>query len=107
MPNFSFTLQDIPKPISIEVATGLFDRLSLAIDFLHDHKWLHGDVKSSNIFCKDEGLAYLGDYGPSVSYDDLKHFTGGTPMYQHAECRRELLGRHSVFRSDGLVVVTA
>ena len=85
MPNYSYTLHDIPKPISILIATELFNRLSRAIDFLHDRKWLHGDVKSANIFCKDDGHAYLGDYGSSVRYDDLRHFTGGTPRYQCAD----------------------
>ena len=85
MPNYSYTLHDIPKPINIEVATELFNRLSRAIDFLHDREWLHGDVKSANIFCKDDGHAYLGDYGSSVRYQDLRRFTGGTPRYQFAD----------------------
>ena len=85
MPNYSYTLHDIPKPIHIEVATELFNRLSRAIDFLHDREWLHGDVKSANIFCKDDGHAYLGDYGSSVRYKNLLSFTGGTPRYQCAD----------------------
>ena len=89
MPNYSYSLQDMPKPITIEVATALFDRLSAAIDFLHDREWLHGDVKSANIFYKDDGCAYLGDYGSSVRYADLRRFTGGTPKYQRADVDHE------------------
>ena len=50
MPNYSYTLQDIPKPISVLIATELFHRLSRAIDFLHDREWLHGRCEQSNIF---------------------------------------------------------
>jgi len=83
MPCYSHSFNDIPKPISIAYALEVFDRVICAIDFVHEKQWMHGDVKSGNIFCDYQGLPWLGDYGSSVCYQSIsKDFTGGTPIFQ-------------------------
>jgi hypothetical protein len=46
------------------------------------NSWIHGDVKSSNIFRDYNGDLWLGDYGSSFEIKNFKDFTGGTLNYQ-------------------------
>lgn len=102
MPSYACTLHEIPKPISNEYALKLLNRLAPAISFIHDKKWLHGDVKSSNIFIDSAGLAWLGDYGSSQPYSKVKFYAGGTPPYQ---CQDVSYATHSrLFDNLGLVI---
>jgi serine/threonine protein kinase len=82
MPIYACSLQDIPPPISAEYALLIFVRLSEVISFLIDKCWLHGDIKPSNIFIDHLGVTWVGDYGSSVKYENVREFTGGTPAYQ-------------------------
>jgi len=83
MPSYSHSFNDLPKPISISYALEVFDRIILAIEFIHDRQWMHGDVKSGNIFCDYLGAPWLGDYGSSIKHKFISSgFTGGTPFYQ-------------------------
>jgi serine/threonine protein kinase len=82
MPIYACSLEEIPPPISVEYALLIFVRLSEAILFLIDKCWLHGDIKPSNIFIDHLGVTWVGDYGSSVKYENVREFTGGTPAYQ-------------------------
>jgi serine/threonine protein kinase len=82
MPYYAYSFGELPAPITCTYALQVFRRIILAIDFIHDRGWMHGDVKPGSIFCGCDGEAWLGDYGSSVLYDELHSFTGGTPKYQ-------------------------
>lgn len=82
MPYYAYSFGDLPVPITCTYALEVFRRIVVAIDFIHDRGWMHGDVKPGNIFCGWDGEAWLGDYGSSVSYEALQTFTGGTLKYQ-------------------------
>jgi hypothetical protein len=83
MPCYPYTLSDIPKGIPCSYAIEIFRCIILAVDFIHDREWFHGDIKSANIFCTDRGSPRLGDYGSSVDYSNRRFsLPGGTPRYQ-------------------------
>ena len=85
MPAYPCTLSslcNLGTPFDADKAIVVLDRLAGAVSFMHDCKWLHGDIKPSNIFIDWKGCVRLGDYGSSVPYSELHQFTGGTPQYQ-------------------------
>jgi len=102
MPCYAHSFDDLPAPIPCNHALEVFRRVIAAIDFIHDHGWLHGDVKPGNIFCDWNGDAWLGDYGSSVPLDALSTFTGGTPKYQCIDVSH--LDRARLFDGVGLVL---
>jgi serine/threonine protein kinase len=85
MPRYSSSLCDIPVPISAEVAVVVGLRIVEAIKCMHACEYLHGDIKPGNIFIDSLGQAWLGDYGSSVAFTEVKRFSGGTARYQCAE----------------------
>ncbi|KAK8398640.1 hypothetical protein O3P69_004044 [Scylla paramamosain] len=65
-----------------------FVQLCLAIKYIHDHKILHRDIKSQNIFLTDDGKIRLGDFGISKilnSSSELARTCIGTPYYLSPE----------------------
>ena len=85
MPAYPCTLSslcNLGTPFDADKAIAVLDRLAGAVSFMRDCKWLHGDIKPSNIFIDWQGCVWLGDYDSSVPYSDLRQFTGGTPKYQ-------------------------
>ena len=65
-----------------------FVQLCLAIKYIHDHKILHRDIKSQNIFLTDDGKVRLGDFGISKilnSSSELARTCIGTPYYLSPE----------------------
>jgi TolA-binding protein len=102
MPCYAYSFDDLPAPIPSNYAFEVFRRIIAAIDYIHDHGWLHGDVKPGNIFCDWNGEAWLGDYGSSVPHDQLRTFTGGTPKYQCSDVSH--LDRARLFDGVGLVL---
>jgi serine/threonine protein kinase len=85
MPPYWCTVGDIPTPASATRALSVFERVSPALQYLHQHGWIHGDVKPANIFLDVAGHAWLGDYGTSIKAVDFESFTGGTLKYQLAD----------------------
>ncbi len=52
-----------------------------ALEIVHEHGWLHGDVKPSNIILESDYLKLI-DFGAAVELkDDNEHFRFGTPDY--------------------------
>lgn len=65
-----------------------FCQLVKALEFIHSHKILHRDIKSSNIFITKEGSLKLGDFGIAKVLDstcDVAHTLVGTPIYMSPE----------------------
>ena len=86
MPHYACTLAQVPAPMDARWALATARRLAAALDTLHAHGWLHGDVKPANIFIDAHtGNAWLGDYGSSVRRADIGTYSGGTPAFQCAD----------------------
>ncbi|KAG5509795.1 hypothetical protein GH5_05664 [Leishmania sp. Ghana 2012 LV757] len=65
-----------------------FIQLVLSLDYVHQRKILHRDVKTQNIFLTHENLIKLGDFGIARTlantYDQARTFVG-TPYYLSPE----------------------
>jgi hypothetical protein len=83
MPPYPVTLSDTPQPVIRNHGFHLFSKLERIISFLGERKWVHGDVKPSNIFLDNIGEPWLGDFGSSFELQDVEStFSGGTPSFQ-------------------------
>ena len=100
-------------PISSEMAANVVQRIGLALQFMHQRDWLHGDVKPANIFVDEEGNAWLGDFGMSFKRDDVAEIEQrlrckswpagwGTPAYQCVDV--DVVGKPELIDKFGLVI---
>ncbi|XP_026884190.2 serine/threonine-protein kinase Nek1 isoform X2 [Electrophorus electricus] len=65
-----------------------FVQICLALKHVHDHKILHRDIKSQNIFLSKDGTIQLGDFGIARvlnSTEELARTCIGTPYYLSPE----------------------
>ncbi|KAK2955695.1 putative G2-specific protein kinase nim-1 [Blattamonas nauphoetae] len=105
------TIARTPKgsvPFSEESIWSIMVQLSGALAFVHDHKIIHRDIKSQNIFMFDDEIVKLGDFGVSVQLqaDDLmKHSLYGTPLYLSPEmCENKPYTSYTDIWSLGIVL---
>jgi NIMA (never in mitosis gene a)-related kinase len=66
-----------------------FVQIALALDFIHNRKVLHRDLKSQNVFLTKEGQIKLGDFGIARVLNrtvDFAQTSIGTPLYMSPEC---------------------
>ena len=70
-----------------------FVQMALAIKHIHDHKILHRDLKTQNIFMNKSGQIKLGDFGIArvlQHTSDCAKTAIGTPYYLSPEICQEI-----------------
>ena len=78
----------LPKPLNEEQIASLIYMILTGLNFLHENKKIHRDVKTGNILLTREGIVKLGDFG--VSTQLMHSFSKkiskiGTPIYMSPE----------------------
>eukprot|EP00667_Euglena_gracilis_P007832 EG_transcript_7924 len=68
--------------------------IAMALNYLHEHRWIYRDLKPENCLLTDEGHVVLTDLGMALSADEesLRKYTApvGTPEYWSPELIRGL-----------------
>jgi len=78
------------KRLTLEEAASFVDQIASALQYAHDHGMVHRDVKPSNILLRQDGYAYLVDFGLAKAIMGAEALTGagamvGTPEYMAPE----------------------
>jgi serine/threonine protein kinase len=102
MPFYPNTLNELVAPIEPDYALEIFDRVMDAINRIHSRRYIHVDIKCSNIFLDATGLAFLGDYGSCGRYGDSADLFQGTLQYQCGDVR--CYENPRLFDTVGLVI---
>lgn len=84
--------QLLGKPMPWQQAVSLVEPIARALDYAHQHKMIHRDVKPSNILITDSGEVMLTDFGivKMLDLEEGNTLTGtgiglGTPEYMAPE----------------------
>ena len=78
----------------------MFAQICLALDYVHDQKVLHRDLKTQNVFLHRNGTIKLGDFGIARQMDapmDMAMTVIGTPYYMSPELME---GKAYGYKSD-------
>lgn len=65
-------------------AMAIFVQLAIALQYIHERRILHRDLKSQNVFLTSAGVAKLGDFGIAKVLEESETFADtriGTPHY--------------------------
>ncbi len=78
------------KQLPLEEAASFVDQIAAALQYAHDSKVVHRDVKPSNILLRSDGYAYLVDFGLAKALMGAESLTSdgamvGTPEYMAPE----------------------
>src|SRR5712692_69164 len=78
------------KQLTLEEAASFVDQIASALQYAHDSKVVHRDVKPSNILLRQDGYAYLVDFGLAKALMGAESLTSdgamvGTPEYMAPE----------------------
>ena len=78
------------KQLTLEEAASFADQIASALQYAHDSKVVHRDVKPSNILLRADGYAYLVDFGLAKALMGAESLTSdgamvGTPEYMAPE----------------------
>lgn len=78
------------KRLTLEEAASFLSQIASALQYAHDHGVVHRDVKPSNILLRQDGYAYLVDFGLAKAMQGAEALTSagamvGTPEYMAPE----------------------
>lgn len=71
--------------LSEVLARQVTGRIIVGLMHLHDHGYIHGDLKSGNIMLDDNGHVTLFDFGLGIRFANTACATKGTPYIQAPE----------------------
>lgn len=77
-----------PKPLSLSEMLTIIEQAGEALQYMHEHKVAHGDVKPANMLFDDMGTLLLSDMGNAVRLTTMPaapRAIGGTPGYMAPE----------------------
>lgn len=98
--------QGHPTAIQPGVALYIMRHVLRGLETLHNHGFLHADVKPGNIMLDRIGYAKLVDFGRAVRINEPMSILLGSPMYMAPEVhRREAFHVQSDIYSAGLVLL--
>jgi serine/threonine protein kinase len=63
MPHYPVTLDNFSRPLDKTDSSKLISQMLTALNFLHNNKLVHMDLKPANIFIDSNGNFFLGDFG--------------------------------------------
>lgn len=97
------------KRLTLEEAASFLSQISSALQFAHDHGVVHRDVKPSNILLRQDGYAYLVDFGLAKAMQDAEVLTSagamvGTPEYMAPEQSNGFSDYRSDIYSLGIIL---
>lgn len=76
------------KPFAEEEILHIFMQLTVALDYIHEKKIVHRDIKPQNVFLTSVGVVKLGDFGVARALEDTQDLCQtviGTPYYLSPE----------------------
>ena len=71
--------------LSEDQIRSVFKQVAMALEHLHEQRFVHQDVSPSNILVWSDGRAKLTDFGACVAFDEFQGEGIGTPAYQAPE----------------------
>lgn len=97
------------KQITLEEAASFLSQIASALQYAHDHGVVHRDVKPSNILLRQDGYAYLVDFGLAKAMQGAEVLTSagamvGTPEYMAPEQSNGLSDYRSDIYSLGVIL---
>jgi serine/threonine protein kinase len=95
-------VSELPKPLPENTGLSIIKQACEGLDYIHQHRIIHRDVKPANLLLFTEGRVKLSDFGIARSAESITlTMTGlnvGTPEYSSPE---QADGRHDLtFASD-------
>lgn len=97
------------KQLTLEEAASFLSQIASALQYAHEHGVVHRDVKPSNILLRQDGYAYLVDFGLAKAMQGAEALTSagamvGTPEYMAPEQSNGLSDYRSDIYSLGIIL---
>ncbi len=97
------------KQLPLEEAASFLSQIASALQYAHDHGVVHRDVKPSNILLRQDGYAYLVDFGLAKAMQGGEALTSagamvGTPEYMAPEQSNGVSDYRSDIYSLGIIL---
>lgn len=97
------------KQLTLEEAASFLSQMASALQYAHEHGVVHRDVKPSNILLRQDGYAYLVDFGLAKAMQGAEALTSvgamvGTPEYMAPEQSNGMSDYRSDIYSLGIIL---